>query len=126
MPDVSALTTRWRERAQLLRTQAAAESAACAYEVAAAELEAALHAGEEEFVPLERAAQISGYSAGHLARLVRSGRIPDRRDRGSRARILIRAADLPKRAGPAHVADADVHELASRLYGGKEARHGHP
>jgi len=126
MLDLTALGSQWRERAAQLRSQAAAEGAARAYEVAASELEAALRASEEELLPLERAARVSGFSTSHLARLVRTGRIPDRRRHGSRGRILIRAADLPKRANPAHDNRADVHELASRLYGGKEARNGHP
>ena len=125
MPDLGALGSQWRERAAQLRSHAAAEGAARAYEVAASELETALRVNAEEVVPLERAARISGYSKSHLARLVRTGRIHDSRPRGSRGRITIRAADLPKRANPSHDEHADVHELASRLYGGKEARNGH-
>ena len=77
MPDLSTLGSQWRERAAQLRSQAAAEGAARAYEVAASELEAALRASEEELLPLERAARISGFSTSHLARLVRTGRIRD-------------------------------------------------
>ena len=126
LTELAQLSDSWRARAQQLRDHGAAEGPARAYEVAAAELDAAMRAGEDELLPLRRAAEASGYSEGQLARLVRAGRIPDLRPPGSRRRIFIRAADLPKRAKKSHVGSADVHELASRLFGGKEARNGHP
>ena len=42
-----------------------------------------------------------------------------------RSRALSPAA-LPSRSAGAHTQGADVHELASRLLGGREGPHGHP
>lgn len=97
------------------------ESVARTLEWAADRIESALDAEDNALLSLREASRLSGYSTEHLARLVRCGRIPDRRAPGSRGRICIHASDLPKRPRRAHTPHADVHELASRLYGGKEA-----
>ena len=80
----------------------------------------------DELLNLDQAAEESGYSVDHLSRLVRSGKLPDRRTPGSHGRIVLRRSDLPHKPKARHSRDADVHDLASRLYGGKEGRHGHP
>ena len=90
-----------------------------------ADFRAVQAAAVEELLSLRQAAQESGYSADHLSRLVREGKLPDRRLAGSRGRILLRRADLPRKPAQHHVPAADVHDLASRLYGGKEGRYGH-
>jgi hypothetical protein len=95
-------------------------------EWAVGRMEVALARESNEPLSLAEAAQLSGYSQEHLARLVRRGRIPNRRPPGSKGRILISRSDLPQRPMKAHTQDADVHELASRLFRGKEGRHGHP
>jgi hypothetical protein len=115
-----------RSKAGELRQAFADESRARALEWAAERVEEALERAEGQLLSLAEAASRSGYSEEHLARLVRTGRIPDRRRPGSRGRIYIAAADLPTRPRRAHTPGADVHELASRLFGGKEGHHGQP
>lgn len=115
-----------RSKADELRSAFGGEAVARTLEWAVERIEAALASAENELLSLPEASRRSGYSTEHLARLVRSGRIPDQRSPGSRARIYIRLSDLPQRSPRAHNADADVHELASRLYGGKDGHHGHP
>ena len=102
------------------------EAAARSLEWAAERFEGALASAESRLLTLNEAANLSGYSAEHLARLVRSGQIPDRRPPRSKGRVYVREGDLPKRSPKAHNADADVHELASRLFGGKGGHHGQP
>src|SRR5581483_5942280 len=74
---VEGLVSRWRERAGALRTWGGSEGAARAGETAAAELEAALRAARDELLTLEAAATESGYSADHLGRLLRAGKLPN-------------------------------------------------
>lgn len=115
-----------RAKADELRRAFADESRARAMEWAAERVEEALQSAQSQLLSLAEAARRSGYSEEHLARLVRTGRIPDRRRPGSRGRIYIAASDLPTRPRREHTASADVHELASRLFGGREGHHGHP
>jgi len=115
-----------RAKAGELRQAFGDEPRARALEWAAGRVEEALESTERQLLSLAEAASRSGYSEEHLARLVRTGRIPDRRAPGSRGRIYIAAADLPTRPRRAHTPSADVHELASRLFGGKEGHHGQP
>ncbi len=115
-----------RSKATELRESFGSNAAARALEWAASRIELALSRSENELLSLEEAAVRSGYSTEHLARLIRVGRIPDSRPHGSKGRIHIRLSDLPMRLPRAHNPHADVHELASRLFGGKEGRHGHP
>ena len=111
-----------RAKATELRESFGAEGPARALEWAATKLETALISEADRIVYLPEAARISGYCEGHLARLVRKGRITDMRASGSRGRIKVRVADLPTKAGHKHTPPADVHDLASRLFKrGKEA-----
>jgi hypothetical protein len=115
-----------RAKAAELRQSFGDDSRARALEWAAERMELALAHAESELISLAEASQRSGYSEEHLARLIRMGRIPDRRPPGSRRRLYLRASDLPRRPARAHTEGADVHELASRLYGGREGPSGHP
>ena len=115
-----------RAKACELRQAFGDESRSRALEWAAERVEEVLETAERRLLSLAESARRSGYSEEHLARLVRTGRIPDRRRPGSRGRIYIAAADLPTRLQRAHTPSADVHELASRLFGGKEGHHGQP
>lgn len=115
-----------RAKAAELRQTFGDESRARAMEYAADRVEQALRRSDEELLPLDEAARRSGYSPEHLARLVRGGIIPDQRPPRSRGRVYIRACDLPTRPKRRHTPRADVHELASRLYGGREGHHGQP
>jgi hypothetical protein len=88
-----------------------------AIEWAANEVEAALTDDAEELLCIADAGRVSGYSADHLARLVRTGKLIDRRPAGG-SHILLRRGDLPVKTRRAHIAAADVRDLASRLFGG--------
>jgi hypothetical protein len=89
-----ALITRWREQAVALRRYAAAGQAE-ALEQCAAELEAALDQLDGELITLATAATECGYSADHLGRLIRSGRLTNHgRDHAPR----VRRGELPRKA----------------------------
>ncbi len=64
----------WRTRAELFRDHAE-EPLARVYEKCATELEEALQEQDERLLSLQEAAELSGYSADHLGRLVREGKI---------------------------------------------------
>jgi putative AbiEi antitoxin of type IV toxin-antitoxin system len=81
-------------------------------------------AGENRILSLTQAAASSGYSAAHLARLVKQGKLRTLRPPASRGRLSFRQGDLPRKPGSPHPSGAGVHELASRLYRGKERHHG--
>jgi hypothetical protein len=92
---VDALPSTWRARAEELRHYGA-DAQARALEAAAEELEVTLRANGQEPLRLADAARESGYSAEHLAREIRQGRIPNAgRSRAPR----IRRADLPRKPG---------------------------
>src|SRR6185437_16534339 len=102
-----------RDKAKEYRS-VALETPARVLEWAANLVDQAVQAESERLVNLEEAAQISGLCVGHLARLVRKGKIPDRRPPGTRGRILVRVSDLPTKLGRAHTPPADVRDFASR------------
>ena len=79
------------------------------------DLAAVRGAQENRVLSLSEAATWSGYSAAHLSRLVKMGRLRTLRSPGSRGRLTFQAADLPRKAKPPHTSGAGVHELASRL-----------
>ena len=93
-PSVEALPTNWRKRAKALRRYAS-ESPAVALERCADELEDTLRERDETTFSLVEAARESGYTADHLGRLVRDGRIPNAGRPGA-PRIARR--DLPRKA----------------------------
>ena len=126
MDAIREALTEIRAKAMELRQSFGDESRARSLEWAADRVEHAVAYSGGELLSLADASERSGYSEEHLARLVRSGRIPDRRPPGSKGRIYIRASDLPSRPPKTHTGSADVHELASRLYGGREGPSGHP
>jgi len=90
----SDLPGHWRHRASDL--EAFAPAAAAAFREAAETLEATLMRAADELLNLEQAAVVSGFSADHLGRLVRDGRIPNR---GRPNAPRVRRGDLPKKAG---------------------------
>lgn len=79
----------------------------------------------EAALSLREAAEFSGYSKDHLSRLVKQGKLRTLRPPGSRGRYAFQRADLPQKPGARHTVPAGVHDLASRLYRGKEGRNGH-
>lgn len=59
------------------------------------DLDAVMRDQADELLSLSRAAHLSGYSTGHLARLIRSGQLPNA---GRPNAPKIRRADLPRKA----------------------------
>jgi hypothetical protein len=115
---LQALAASWRVSAAELRRYGA-EAQALTLESAADDVLVALARADDAVLTLGEAARESGYSAEHLGRLLREGRLPNA---GRRGRPRIRAADLPRRArgpiaeGPSASYDpvADARSLASR------------
>ena len=92
--SVKALLANWRRHAKALRRYGG-ETPATALESCAAELEATLVERDETTFSLVEAATESGYSADHLGRLVRDGRIPNA---GRPGAPRIARGDLPRKA----------------------------
>lgn len=100
-PDVADMATsleslgeHWRAKAADLRRYGASPSADALIQ-AASELEAVLMERESESLSLADAAAESGYSADHLARLIREGVISNA---GRKHAPRIRRRDLPKKS----------------------------
>ena len=90
---ISDLSAQWRDEAALLRRRGLNQAADVA-ESYAADLEAAVRDDEQVTLTLKDAAEESGYSASHLSRLVREGKIPNA-GRANAPRIAMK--DLPRR-----------------------------
>jgi hypothetical protein len=114
---------RWRRRREeWTRLGVQVDGAKVAEEVLA-DLEALLAAARDVPLTLQEAARESGYSADHLGRLVRQGKIPNA---GRPSAPRIRRRDLPRRARAAvadvaraaYDAGADARKLVSRRKGG--------
>ena len=93
-PSVRTLPATWRRRAKALRRYGV-ETPATALERCADELEDTLVERDETTYSLVEASRESGYSADHLGRLVRDGKIPNAGRPGA-PRIARR--DLPRKA----------------------------
>lgn len=107
------LAPAWRLLAETLRLNGA-DQAARATEARADELEAALRVEGDATMTLAQAAVASGYSADHLGREVREGRL---RNVGRKGAPRIRRKDLPRKATRA------LAPFASRIYDpGADAR----
>ena len=96
---VPELASAWRVLAEMLRANGA-DQAARATEARADELEAALGLRDDSPMTLAQAAAASGYSADHLGREIREGRL---RNVGRKGAPRIRRADLPRKL-PARLA----------------------
>ena len=92
--SVEGLPADWRRQAKSLRRYGG-ETPATAIERCAADLEATLVERDETTFSLVEASRESGYSADHLGRLVRDGKIPNAGRPGA-PRIALR--DLPRKA----------------------------
>jgi hypothetical protein len=103
VPTLTDLSACWRRLAASLRPYAPA--AALAYEQAADELNATLEAQQNAPLTLSEAARESGFSADHLGRLVREGRIPNA---GRPHAPRIRRADLPRRPALPNAGDGTM------------------
>ena len=88
------LSKSWLQLAELFRSHAD-KPPAVAYERCAKELEEALREEGDRPLTLQEASRISGYSADHLGRAVREGKIPNAGRVGA-PRIAYR--DLPRKS----------------------------
>jgi hypothetical protein len=109
---------RWRSRRDELARLGAQVVGARLCDEVLADFEAVTTAEDEALLGLKDAAARSGYSADHLRRLHRLGRLPARRDG---RRLFFRAGDLPKKppvvdALPVRAYDpiADARRVATR------------
>ena len=93
--SIEILPADWRTRAKTLR-QYGGETSAVALEACAAELETALPQKDDTILTLTEAAEESCYSAAHLGRLVRKGKVPNA---GRPGAPRIAREDLPHKAG---------------------------
>jgi hypothetical protein len=118
------LITKWEARAAEYEEVGAQVSGATLCRTFLEDLASVQAANENRVLSLAEAAAWSGYSAPHLARLVKQGRVRTLRLPESRGRLSFRQGDLPRKPGSPHPSGAGVHELASRLFGGKERLHG--
>ena len=91
---VRSLPATWRRRAKALRRYGS-EPPAVTLERCAAELEDTIADRDETTFSLVEASRESGYSADHLGRLVRDGKIPNAGRPGA-PRIALK--DLPRKA----------------------------
>jgi hypothetical protein len=93
---IRVLLHEWRAEAATVRRRYADESKAHLLTVLADELEEALSEGEETLLNLTQAAQESGYTAGQLRRMIRSGNLTDY---GRNNAPRVKRADLPLKPG---------------------------
>ena len=95
------LVDRWMARRDELKRLHATVDGAILCDEVLADLEELLGDRDEKTVTLTEAAELSGYSRDHLARLVRTGRISNA---GRKHRPLLQVRDLPIR--PSNIARA--------------------
>lgn len=118
------LIAKWEARAAQYEEVGAQVSAATLCRAFLEDLATVRAANENRVLSITEAAAWSGYSTAHLARLVKQGKLRTLRPPASRGRLGFRLGDLPRKPGTPHPSRAGVHELASRLFGGKERRYG--
>ena len=100
---LAAFRERWLTRRDELRRLHALVDGATLCEALLADLDATLRAEHSVALSLRDAAQLSGYSADHLGRLLRAGTLPNV---GRPHAPKIRIADLPRKASaPEALAD---------------------
>lgn len=128
-PTPAELPEQWRELAKQQR-RLGADAQARILDFCADELMASFHRAGDELLSLNRAAQESGYSPDHIARLVREGTIPNS---GRKSKPLIRRRDLPQKArkrkadpcnsGPSgYVPDRLFRDIIHSKFGGGDAQ----
>jgi hypothetical protein len=116
-PCTEALPALWRARAEGMRPYAPA--AATAFDNCAAELEAALGTASADLLTLQEAAEVSGYSADHLGRLIRTGKLTSY---GRPHSPRLRRSELPRKASavapsvpPLHLMGATPRQVAQAV-----------
>lgn len=93
--DVAGLVKHWRTVGATLRRYGAEEQAS-AIEQCADELERSSQKHDDAPLTLQEAAKFGGYSAEHLGRLVREGKVPNA---GRKGAPRIARKDVPIKAG---------------------------
>ena len=111
-PSVEGLPVAWRRQAKTLRRYGG-ETPAVVLDRCAADLEATLQELDETTLSLVEAARESGYSADHLGRLVREGKIPNA-GRSGAPRIARRHLPRKAPAEPQLARTPRRRELSSR------------
>ncbi len=121
-----ALVGAWRLRAEPFADHHC-DAVAAVYNRLASEVEAELRAWDSEALPIQDAAAESGYSAEHLRRLARGGKLLSERGEGAKSHLRVRRASLPAKneRAPRHTAgvvsaynpDEDARDIAQRLGG---------
>ena len=91
----SQLPSLFRNRAEMLRRDHGAEGQALNIEWCLKHLERALQEQANQLLNLQEAADLSGYTADHLGRMVRDGTIPSA---GRKGAPKIRLKDLPRKS----------------------------
>ena len=86
----------FRETAEYLREHAASDEAARVWDKAAEKVEEALRSSSLELLGLDEAEVESGYTKGHLRRLIRDGVIPNS---GAESDPRIQRSHLPRKPG---------------------------
>ena len=104
------LAVRWKTEADTLERRYADERAARLFRLHAVELEEAIREEEAEALTLQEASAESGFSADHLGRLLRDGKLPNA---GRPHAPRIRRDRLPVKAGCA-VANGEPGSHLSR------------
>ena len=90
----SELVARWRQRRDSYARVGVLVEGAKLVDELLGDLDGLTRTEEDRLLTLGAASRDSGYSVGHLARLIREGRIPNA---GRRCAPRIRAGDLPSR-----------------------------
>jgi hypothetical protein len=121
-----ALVRAWRLRAEPFADHHC-DAVAAVYNRLASEVEAELRAWDSEALPIQQAAAESGYSAEHLRRLARGGKLLSKRGEGAKSHLRVRRASLPAKGerAPRHTAgivsaykpDEDARDIAKWLGG---------
>ncbi len=125
LSPLHSLVTGWRSEAELLRRRGIGDLAQMA-DSYALELQEALEGLENEPLTLGEAAEESGYSKDHLARLAREGKIPNVGRSGAprirRGDLPAKTGTLPSRATLAHLAPTKTQIVRSvaNLKGGND------
>ena len=123
-PSVEGLPVAWRKQAKTLRRYGG-QTPAIVLDRCATELEATLHELDETTLSLVEAASESGYSADHLGRLVRDGKIPNAGRPGA-PRIARRhlprkaAVDKSRLAAKTPLREVSTAQIVQSIIGGIE------
>jgi hypothetical protein len=112
MMAVLTLASEWRQQVTVLRKRGDERGASLMASMVD-ELSVAIESAADDVLTLKQAARLSGYSAGHLARMIREGDLPNA---GRANSPKLRRADVPMKGGRG----ADVAPRQDRTSGRKE------